>query len=410
MFAVWAPVCIINTMPRNPSDMRGGMSTQGASLRKRLASRIPQRGQIIFYGTFAALFGALCLAILFFTPPLAAVRYPQVFIASSGETVRAVAEDLRRRELINSPSLFILSNHLFGEKIIWGSYHFMKPRGLFFHARDLYLGDRNMPLRKVRVPERSNAYHMADIFEKEFENFNREEFLELALEHHGYLYPDTYLFAHDYISADHLIEVMTETFNQRTEDLFAAYTGDLTQGEIVSLASIVDLEASRYKDRRKIAQVLFNRLAINMRLEVDVSFLFISNKHTFQLSREDLNSDDPSNTYMYGGIPPIPITNPSRESIQAVIDPDETDALFFLADFYGNTYYSKTYAEHLRKKAKYIDAPLRRRRNQAAQNATTTENEPQPAAGSSPDSTAEQSDTSSNAAPESDTENSAEDS
>ena len=312
--------------------------------------------QMCWYSIAGFLFLTFCSLVLFFLPPLGEVRYPQVFIVSKGETVRAIGEDLRRRNVINSPFLFILSNYVFGGKIVWGSYHFSKPRGVFFHARDLYFGEQNMPLRKVKIPERSDAYKMADIFEKEFPDFNREEFLEAALTHHGYLYPDTYLFAHSYVSANHLIEIMTETFNQRTNNLFASYTGDLTRDEIVTLASIVDLEASRFEDRRKIAQVLLNRLEINMPLQVDVSFLFIDDKHTFQLSHDDLNSNDPSNTYKYAGIPPIPVTNPDRESIEAVINPIETDALYFLADFYGNTYYSRTFEEHLMKKFKYIDS------------------------------------------------------
>ena len=134
----------------------------------------------------------------------------------------------------------------------------------------------------------------------------------------------------------------------------------MSQDEIVTLASIVELEASRFDDRRKIAQVLLNRLDIHMPLQVDVSFLFIDDKHTFQLSRDDLASNDPSNTYKYAGIPPIPITNPSRVSIEAVMYPEPTDALYFLADFHGNTYYSRTFEEHLLKKEKYIDSVRRK--------------------------------------------------
>ena len=312
------------------------------------------------YGIVCFSFLLFCLSVLFLLPPLGEGRYPQVFIASQGETIRTVADDLRRQRIVVSPSLFIISNYLFGGNVMWGSYHFSKPRGVLFHAYDLSVGKRNMPLRKVRVPERSDAYKIADIFEKEFSDFDRDAFLEVALAHHGYLYPDTYLFAHIYGSADHLVGVMMETFRQRTSDLFAAYTGDLTQDEIVTLASIVELEASRFEDRRKIAQVLLNRLEINMPLQVDVSFLFIDDKHTFQISRDDLASDDPSNTYKYAGLPPIPITNPGRASIEAVMSPIETDALYFLADFYGNTYYSRTFQEHLVKKERYIDSVRRK--------------------------------------------------
>lgn len=322
------------------------------------------------YGSAGLLFLLICLIIFFLLPPLGSVRYPQVFIVSKGETIRAIGEDLRRRNVISSPSLFILSNYLFGEKILWGSYHFNNPKGLIFHAHDLYAGEQNMPLRRVVIPEQSDAYDMADIFERHFSDFDRDEFLETALQQHGYLYPDTYLFADHYVSAEHLIQIMRETFNQRTVDLFDSYTGDLSRDEIVTLASIVELEASRKADRHKIAQVLLNRLEVHMPLQVDVSFIFIEDKNTFQLSRDDLNSDDPSNTYKYAGIPPIPITNPTRASIEAVMNPTETGALYFLADFYGNTYYSRTFEEHLRKKAKYIDSVVRRKNSKVVPAAT----------------------------------------
>ena len=346
----------MNTMKLLHKKKRKKNTTKKKKTRPYLA----RYKRVGWYSVAGILFLLCCASTLFFLPTLEMMQYPQVFIVSKGETVRSIGEDLRQRNVINSPSLFILSNRLFGGKILWGSYHFSGPRGVFFHARDLYFGERNMPLRKITIPERSDAYQMADIFEREFMDFNREEFLETALANHGYLYPDTYLFGDIYVSADHLIEIMTETFKQRTGDLFATYTGDLSRDEIVILASIVDLEASRFEDRKKIAQVLLNRLDINMPLQVDVSFLFIDDKHTFQLSRKDLESNDPSNTYKYTGIPPIPVTNPDRESIEAVIHPTETDALYFLADFYGNTHYSRTFEEHLLKKEKYIDSVRRK--------------------------------------------------
>ena len=109
-------------------------------------------------------FFVFCISILLFLPPLERVHYPQVFLVSRGETVRAIAEDLGERNVITSPSLFIFSNYLFGGKIIWGSYHFLEPSGTFFRARDLYVGHRGAPLRKVVIPEGSNVYTIADIF------------------------------------------------------------------------------------------------------------------------------------------------------------------------------------------------------------------------------------------------------
>ena len=298
--------------------------------------------------------------MLLFLPPFEDIYYPRVFIVAEGESVNAIAQKMREERIIISPFLFTVTNYLFGEKIIRGSYHFLSPTGTFFRARDLYTGQKNAPLKKIIITERSNLYHIADTFEKYFNNFDKDEFLEKALEYHGYLYPDTYFFTEDSASPEYLIEIMTATFRRRTNDLFATYTGPLSRDEVVTLASIVELEASRQTDRRKIAGVLYNRLEHGVPLQVDVSFLFISGKHTFNLSRKDLASDDPSNTYKYEGIPPIPITNPTRKSIEAVMYPEESDNFYFLADRYGNTYYSETYQEHLVKKAKYVDVQKKR--------------------------------------------------
>ncbi len=309
------------------------------------------------YATGVAAFSVLCVGILLFSAPLEKdAFYPQVFVVSKGESIRSVAESLRERHLISSPSLFILVNYAVGGKILYGSYHFSEPKGMLSRARELYFGENNTLLHRVIIPEGSNLYDIADVFEDRFPAFNREKFEADALEKHGYLYPDTYFLANDDIQrTDQIIDIMTETFNSRAGDLLATYRGDFSRNEIITLASIVELEAHRQDDRRRIAGVLFNRLEQGLPLQVDVSFLFISGKDTFDLSRTDLSTSDPSNTYKYRGIPPIPITNPSREAIEAVLDPIPSDDLFFLADFYGTTHFSETYEEHLRKKYKYID-------------------------------------------------------
>lgn len=300
------------------------------------------------------LFFLLCLAVFFFDAPQDSEHYPQVFVVSEGETVREIATRLQEKQLINSKSLFIIANHINGGKILWGSYHFYKPKGVFFRAREMYLGEKNMPLRRIKVPERSNFYHLADLFDKEFNDFDRDTFEDLARDRHGYLYPDTYLFSEEEVTPEQVIDIMMRTFNRRTDDLFEAYDGPLSQDEIVALAAIVELEASRLDDRRLIAGVLFNRLEQDMRLEVDVPFIFIDGKDTFDLSLEDLQSDHPLNLYKNYGIPPIPIVNPSRDSIDAVINPTESNYLYFVGDG-RRTYFSETYAEHLEKKRTYVD-------------------------------------------------------
>src|SRR3989344_2430003 len=104
-----------------------------------------------------------------------------------------------------------------------------------------------------------------------------------------------------------------------------------------------------------IAGVLWNRLDEGMLLQVDAAFLYFLGKATFQLTTADLESDSPYNTYRYKGLTPGAIGNPSLNSILAAVTPVKHQYLYYLADKNGITHYSKTYAEHLRKKRLYID-------------------------------------------------------
>lgn len=313
-----------------------------------------RRWRFIPYALGSTVFFLLCIVIVFLAPPRHGPAYPHVFVVSEGETVRDIAARLHDHGVITSETIFIVANRLFGGTIVKGSYHFQQPAGPLFRAREMYYGVKNMPLRRITVPEESDLHDLAVLFENSFKDFDRETFEELALEYHGYLYPDTYLFFEDEVTPEHLITIMTKTFERRTDDLFASYDGSLTKQEVVALASIVELEAGRLEDRRTIAGVLLNRLDQDMKLQVDVSFLFINDKDTFDLSKDDLASDHPLNSYKNHGIPPIPLVNPSRESIEAVMNPTESDYLYFVGDG-RKTYFSETYEEHLEKKRVYVD-------------------------------------------------------
>jgi UPF0755 protein len=91
-----------------------------------------------------------------------------------------------------------------------------------------------------------------------------------------------------------------------------------------------------------------------MLLQVDVSFLYTIGKGTFQLTNKDLMTDSPYNTYTRKGLPPTAIGSPSLDSLEAAVHPTKNNYLYYLADHNGVTYFSKTYAEHLRKKRLYL--------------------------------------------------------
>ena len=96
-----------------------------------------------------------------------------------------------------------------------------------------------------------------------------------------------------------------------------------------------------------IAQVFFKRLAINMPLQTDTTLQYLLDAPKEDVSIEDTKMESPYNTYQHYGLPPGPIACPGMASIEAVLNPADTDYLYFVADRNGHNHYTNTYDEHL---------------------------------------------------------------
>ena len=123
--------------------------------------------------------------------------------------------------------------------------------------------------------------------------------------------------------------------------------------EVVNLASIVEKEAVLDEDRPIIASVFYNRLDIGMPLQSDATIQYIFEERKKSITYDDLKINSPYNTYIVKGLPPTPIANPGIESIEAVLYPDDTDYLYFVATIDGGNTYSKTYEEHIKNVEQY---------------------------------------------------------
>jgi UPF0755 protein len=138
-----------------------------------------------------------------------------------------------------------------------------------------------------------------------------------------------------------LIKLMRDNFDKRTKDL------KITP-ETVILASIVEREAKDDAERGAIAQVYINRLAKGMKLEADPTIQYAKGNWKAVLLSEYRSVISPYNTYLNDGLPPGAICNPGLKSIEAVIDPTPHDYLYFF-HAKGETFFSKTYEEHVAK-------------------------------------------------------------
>jgi UPF0755 protein len=135
--------------------------------------------------------------------------------------------------------------------------------------------------------------------------------------------------------------------------------------EAVVLASIVEKETGKASERRTIAGVYSNRLAVGMKLDADPTVIYpitAGKPLGRRIRQSELRRDTGYNTYLKPGLPKGPIANPGRDSIMAVLDPAETDALYFVADGSGGHVFGKTLAEHNANVARWF--ALRRQRGE----------------------------------------------
>jgi UPF0755 protein len=172
----------------------------------------------------------------------------------------------------------------------------------------------------------------------------------------GYLFPDTYRFFKQ-ATIEEIIQKMLDNFDRKvTQDLRDEIARqDKTLEEIIIMASLLEKEVPTYEDRRIVAGIFWQRLEDNYPLESCATIAYILEVDKWRYSYQDTRIKSPYNTYLNIGLPPTPINNPGLAAIQAAIEPQKTDAYFFLSDpVTGQTIFSQTLEEHNSNKAKYL--------------------------------------------------------
>lgn len=169
----------------------------------------------------------------------------------------------------------------------------------------------------------------------------------------GYLYPNTYEFKNKDVSVKNIFEVMLDEMDKKLTE----YKTDLLSNkysihDILTLASIVELEGAKSDDRAGIAGVFYNRLNNNWTLGSDVTTYYaekieMSDRDLYKTEIDEANDYNTRSNHLAGKLPIGPICNPSIESIKAVLYPTSSNYYYFVADINGETYFSKTYQEHL---------------------------------------------------------------
>lgn len=170
----------------------------------------------------------------------------------------------------------------------------------------------------------------------------------------GYLFPDTYLI-YKPKNEEELIQKFVDRFKEvyKKEIVPLMHGGGMTAQDIVILASLIEKETANPAEKPIIASVFFNRLKINMQLATDPAVIYGIPNFSGNLTRADLERPGPYNTYLNKGLPPTPIANPGLESLKAVLNPAQTEYLYFVSQNNGSHYFSKTEAEHFNAVRRY---------------------------------------------------------
>ncbi|MBV7505921.1 endolytic transglycosylase MltG [Bacillus sp. sid0103] len=184
-----------------------------------------------------------------------------------------------------------------------------------------------------------------------------EEILNSSVKYplEGYLYPATYPFYKKNPSVEEMVAAMLT----KTRTVLSGYAEKsekkkLSVHQLLTMASLVEEEATEKADRKTIASVFYNRIKKGMMLQTDPTVLYAQGKHKARVLYKDLEVDSPYNTYQNTGLPPGPIASAGKSSIEASLEPADTDFYYFLATADGDVIFTKTLEEHNKEKAKHI--------------------------------------------------------
>ena len=297
---------------------------------------------------------------LYFLSPAEKDGKEQIIIVREGLPLKEIVDELERRKVITNKVLFMLWARLMGysRKIKAGEYLLSPNMAPVKILEKLTRGA--IITHSITVPEGFTKKQIAELLDRKG-LANKQQFLSLSddpallsqygisgpsLE--GYLYPDTYQFGRG-ISASTVIDAMVKHFWQVVTPLKGRMEeARLRVEEVITLASIVEKETGRPRERPTIASVFLNRLKRGMRLYSDPTVIYGLKDFNGNLTRKDLLKPTPYNTYIIHGLPPGPIANPGLESIKAVLYPARTDYLYFVSKNDGSHHFSKTLSDHNR--------------------------------------------------------------
>ena len=316
---------------------------------------------------FAA--AAFCgwLALYAYTPgPVAGEKHAVVMIPR-GSSVEEIAGLLGDSGLIANDVRFMLLSRIMKASARLPAGEFELTTGNTPVELISELVDAKPLQHRITIAEGLTVHQIADLFSADGW-VDRERFVERASDPafiaelglqgtslEGYLFPDTYQLVRPTPGESALIRLLVKRALAVWDDLEnrPAEEPGLTRHEVFTLASIVEKETGKADERPLIASVFLNRLKRNMKLQSDPTVIYGIPDYQGPLTRTDLKTRTPYNTYQIPGLPPGPICSPGREALAAVLNPAESSYLYFVSKNDGSHQFSKSLREHNRAVRKY---------------------------------------------------------
>jgi len=298
---------------------------------------------------------------LFDTYPTRSWEGGKLLLVPKGSRLPGVVGILRENGILPYPlafrALVLLTDS--GRQIHYGEYAFPTPPSAFDAWRRLTRGD--VIKYEVTVPPGSNLYDIAKLLE-EGKLVTAEVFLDAASSPavlrrlgipgesaEGYLFPDRYLFVKP-VTPEEILEFMVRQFRRKIPPGAEKRAGELglSLHQVVTIASIIEKETGVEEEKPIVSAVIRRRLALGMPLQMDPTVIYGVKRFDGTVTRKDLRTAGPYNTYMNRGLPPGPIANPGLGSLAAALYPSETEYLYFVSKNDGSHTFSRTLPEHNR--------------------------------------------------------------
>ena len=322
----------------------------------------------LWYAAALVVLAVIGLLSVGFAPPYRGFEEPVTIQIERGTTSRELAGALEQAGVIRSRWLFLAVRGLRPRTVLMaGEYRFGHPMTVWEVFDKISRGD--VEYHRLTIPEGLTRFEIADVVAAAGLS-TREDFLDEAERAHhvqtrfreaenleGFLFPDTYYFTRD-ITARRFVQMMIDQFYRVFQDVTRESSILLTPYEIVTLASMIEEETGIGGERQLVSSVFHNRLKKNILLQCDptvVYGLILENRFRGTIYRSDLRDEHLYNTYVHAGLPPGPIANPGRASLEAAVRPADSDYFFFVAEPLGTGkhVFSKTLQAHNRAAREY---------------------------------------------------------